>query len=186
MDRGHSTINFAVTSGAIYMVRNPLDVAISLSHHMNKSIDEAITTMAARDVETPVNEKRVYEVYGSWSQHVEGWTRKPHRAIYVMRYEDMLDDPEKTFGGLARHMLIDATPAQLAEAIDKSSFEKLQEQEEKEGFRERPEHAERFFREGRAGQWKETLTPTQIDQIVQDHREQMARFGYLPDQARVA
>ena len=29
IDRGHPTINFAVTSGAIYIVRNPLDVAIS-------------------------------------------------------------------------------------------------------------------------------------------------------------
>ena len=180
MDRGHSTINFAVTSGAIYIVRNPLDVAISLSYHINKSIDDAIVAMATRDAETPVNEKQVNEIWGSWSQHVESWTRKPHRAIYVMRYEDMLNEPEKTFGGLARHLLLDATPAQLADAIDKSSFEKLQAQEEKEGFRERPEHAERFFREGRAGQWKEILTPTQIDQIAQDHHEQMARFGYLP------
>src|ERR1700694_5130861 len=39
---GHSTINFGVTSGAIYIVRNPLDVAISFAHHMNKSIDETI------------------------------------------------------------------------------------------------------------------------------------------------
>jgi hypothetical protein len=31
--------------------------------------------------------------------------------------------------------------------------------EEKDGFRERPEKAERFFREGRSGQWKDVLTP---------------------------
>ena len=43
IDRGHSLINFAVTSGAVYIVRNPLDVAISLSHHMNKTIDETIS-----------------------------------------------------------------------------------------------------------------------------------------------
>src|ERR1043165_1277997 len=34
VDRGHITINFAVTSGAIYIVRNPLDVAISYAHHL--------------------------------------------------------------------------------------------------------------------------------------------------------
>ena len=186
MDRGHSTINFAVTSGAIYIVRNPLDVAISFSHHLNTSIDNAITRMATRNLETPISEKLVYEVYGSWSQHVESWTRKPHRAIYVMRYEDMLSDPEKTFGALARHLLLDATPAQLAQAIDKSSFDKLQAQEEKAGFRERPKQAERFFREGRAEQWKSVLTPDQVNRIVSDHREQMARFGYLPDQAPAA
>jgi hypothetical protein len=69
---------------------------------------------------------------------------------------------------------------QLAEAVDRSSFDKLREQEEKVGFRERPKTAERFFREGRAGQWKEVLAPAQIERIVKDHGAQMERFGYLP------
>ncbi|MGB3743403.1 MAG: hypothetical protein WBD11_02525 [Xanthobacteraceae bacterium] len=59
-----------------------------------------------------------------------------------------------------------------------SPWTKLKEQEEKAGFRERPEKAERFFRDGRAGQWKEVLTSAQIARIV--HKEQMERFGYLP------
>jgi hypothetical protein len=180
MDQDRSIINFAVTSGAIYIVRNPLDVAISLSHHMGTNIDEAIATMGTWDATTPVNHKRVYEIWGSWSQHVESWTRKPHHAIYVMRYEDMLSNPPKTFGGLARHLLLDATPSQLDLAIERSSFAKLRDQEEKTGFAEKSEKAERFFREGRSDQWKEILSPSQVDRIVKDHREQMARFGYLP------
>lgn len=180
IDRGHSTINFEVTSGAIYIVRNPLDVAISYAHHMGRSIADAIQAMAAEGVETPVTDKAVYEVHGSWSQHVLSWTRKPHPAIYVMRYEDMLAEPEKTFAALVRHLLLDATPAQLAEAFDRSSFRKLKEQEAKDGFRERPVQADRFFREGKAGQWREVLTPEQIERIVRDHGEQMRRYGYLP------
>lgn len=180
IDRGQSIINFAVTSGAIYIVRNPLDVAISLAHHINKPIDRAIAVMATPDVETPINETRVHEVWGSWSQHVESWTRKPHPAIYVMRYEDMLDVPEKTFGALARHLLLNPTAAELALAIKRSSFESLKDQEDEGGFKEKPEHAERFFREGRADQWKDVLTPQQVDAIISAHGEQMKRFGYLP------
>jgi sulfotransferase family protein len=180
LDHGRPIINFEVTSGAIYIVRNPLDVAISLADHIGTTIDEAIATMGTRDVTTPVNDKRVYEIWGSWSQHVESWTRKPHHAIYVMRYEDMLSDPQKTFGNLAHHLLLDATPSQLDLAIERSSFAKLREQEEKTGFQEKSDKAERFFREGRAGQWKEILTPAQVDRVVKNHREQMARFGYLP------
>jgi Sulfotransferase domain len=180
LDHGRPILNFAVTSGAIYIVRNPLDVAISLSHHLGMTLDEAIATMGTADVSTPVNDKRVYEIWGSWSQHVESWTRKPHHAIYVMRYEDMLSDPQKTFGGLTRHLLLDATPSQLDLAIARSSFAKLRDQEEKAGFQEKSEKAERFFREGRAGQWKEILTPAQVDRVVKDHGEQMAKFGYLP------
>ncbi len=180
VDRGQSIINFAVTSGAIYIVRNPLDVAISLAHHIDKSVDHAISVMATQDVETPINEMRVHEVWGSWSQHVESWTRKSHPAIYVMRYEDMLNDPEKTFGALAHHLLLNPTADELALAIKRSSFEALREQEDKDGFQEKPKHADRFFREGRADQWKNVLSPQQIDAIVRAHGEQMKKFGYLP------
>ena len=180
VDRGHITINFAVTAGAIYIIRNPLDVAISYAHHLNQSIDDTIQFMNRQNAETGTSDKQVYEVYGSWSQHVLSWTRKPHPAIYVMRYEDMLADPQKTFGALARHLLFNPTDEQLADAIGRSSFERLREQEEKDGFRERPEKAERFFREGRAGQWKDVLTPAQVQRLVDAHGEQMQRFGYLP------
>ncbi len=180
MDRGRTAINFDVTSGAIYIVRNPLDVAISFSHHMNVDIDTAIRRMAEDGLETTMSEKAVYEIYGSWRQHVESWTRKPHRTIYVMRYEDMLADPLKTFGGLARHLRIAPAKAQLEKAIELSSFEKLKEQEEAEGFREKPEKAERFFRKGTSGQWREELSEAQIRRIISDQRKQMERFGYVP------
>jgi hypothetical protein len=181
MDRGHSAINFAVTAGAVYVVRNPLDVAISYGHHMGKPVDIAIEMMAMPDMETDGSDRATYEVYGSWSRHVWSWTRTPHRAVLVMRYEDMLADPTRTFGGLARHLLLDPTPDQLREATELPSFERLQAQERERGFRERPEGSDgNFFREGRAGQWKEWLTQAQVDRIVRDHGEQMRRFGYLP------
>lgn len=182
LDRGTPTINFAVTSGAIYIVRNPLDVAISFANHLGASIDRAIEEMSIRNLETGVSETSVYEVYGSWTQHVESWTRKPHRAIYVMRYEDMLETPNETFGGLARHLLLNPKPEQLQLAIDRSSFEELRAQEEKDGYREKPDSAEKFFRSGKAGEWKEKLTRRQVRRVVQAHHEQMKRFGYLtPD-----
>jgi hypothetical protein len=181
MDRGHSTVNFAATAGAVYIVRNPLDVAISYAHHAGSGIDRAIELMALTDAETDGNSNAVYEVIGSWSQHVWSWTRNAHRALHVMRYEDMLADPKKEFAALAQHLLLNPTRRHLTKAIERSSFARLQAQENEKGFRERPPNASRnFFREGRAGQWREVLTPQQIDRIVRDHGEQMQRFGYLP------
>jgi len=182
MNRGQPTINYSVTSGAVYVIRNPLDVAISFAYHMGRPVDDAIEIMGIRGIESPLAEIAVYEAYGSWSENVLSWTRKPHHAIYVMRYEDMLAHPIETFGALARHLLQDATPRELADAIERSSFEQLQSQEEATGFVERPKEAKRFFREGRAGQWKAILTSAQIERIVKDHGQQMARFGYHPDQ----
>jgi hypothetical protein len=71
----------------------------SYAHHMGSSIDDAIALMARPGLESPIGPTAVYEVYGAWSEHVLSWTRKPHPAIYVMRYEDMLAHPEETFGG---------------------------------------------------------------------------------------
>lgn len=122
MDRGVPTINFAVSSGAVYILRNPLDVAISFSHHMSSTVDHAIDEMAMVGLETAVTDKSVYEIYGSWSQHVESWTHKPHRTIYVMRYEDMIANPFRAFGGLARHLLLRPTAEQLGKAIERASF----------------------------------------------------------------
>lgn len=181
LDRGHSTINHDVTAGAVYIVRNPLDIAISLAHHSACAVEQIIDEMAKADFESEGRDDAVYEVIGSWSQHVFSWTCNPHRALHVMRYEDILDDPRRSFAALARHLLLNPTRSQVRRAVEWSSFERLRAQENSKGFRERPPNADgNFFREGRAGQWKELLTPVQIDRIVRDHGEQMQRFGYLP------
>jgi hypothetical protein len=180
VSRGTPTINVDVTSGAIYILRNPLDVAISYAHHSGTSIDETIECMNTKDYEAPGDEQTVFESVGSWSQNVESWTRKPHPSIYVMRYEDMLAEPHATFGALARHLLLRPTDEQLARAIERSSFEELQSQEAKSGFSERwSGSTDRFFRDGRAGQWQEVLSRSQVERIHRVHKRQMTRFGYF-------
>jgi hypothetical protein len=183
-DCGVPTINFSVTSGAVYLVRNPLDIAVSFAAHLNTDLDAAIDQMCTEGLETIMNDERVYEVYGSWSQHVESWTRNPNRALYVMRYEDMLDAPLKSFSKLAAHLLLRPTAQQLSDAIANSSFEKLASQEKRAGFAEKPDPAERFFRAGKSGEWRKALTRRQIRKIVSRHHVQMRRFGYLSDDVR--
>ena len=63
------------------------------------------------------------------------------------------------FAGIVDHLRLDVTPEQIDEAVALASFDRLRAAEEKAGFAERPEHAERFFREGRAGQWRERAHP---------------------------
>ncbi|MAS05968.1 MAG: sulfotransferase [Ahrensia sp.] len=183
VDRGHAAINTKVTSGAVYIIRNPLDVAISFAHHLGTTVDNAIKRMGKKGLETPMTDESIHEIYGSWSENVLSWTRKPNPAIFVMRYEDMKRTPEKTFGALARHLLMSPTKDQLARAIELSSFERLQKKEEETGFKMKPKEAEKFFRKGQVDEWKEVLTQGQVEQIIKDHGQQMVRFGYLPKKA---
>ena len=48
------------------------------------------------------------------------------------------------------------------------------------GFREKPKAAQKFFRSGKADQWRDILTSEQVNRIVSDHRAQMERFNYWP------
>ena len=158
---GAPLISRAMSAGAVYIVRNPLDVVIPLAHFRSISIDAAIEEMATAGYSTETNDEDVYFVTGSWSQHVRSWTAKPSPAVLPVRYEDMLEKPLETFSAMARHVWMPATPDQVRRAIELTTFSRMQEFEATHGFLEKPPHLDRFFRVGRAGQWRDLLTPAQ-------------------------
>tara|TARA_R110000824_G_scaffold118960_14_gene271912 strand:- start:29688 stop:30530 length:843 start_codon:yes stop_codon:yes gene_type:complete len=173
--------NMDVTAGGIYILRNPLDVVISLQHHFSVSLDEAIKRMATVSAGTSSGAGHVPEIHSSWSHHVESWTAHPNPSLLVLRYEDMLSDPMAAFKKTANFLGLQPPQERLDRAIRFSSFKALKAQEEAEGFSERPKNAQAaFFREGRAEQWREELSPDQVRQIISDHRKQMERFNYIP------
>lgn len=173
-------IDMAYTAGAIYVVRNPFDMVISHADHYGRSIDESIRITAVEDSLVMSGEDNVYEIHCSWSRHVESWTAQPHRALHVMRYEDMLARPAETFAGLVQFLRLPAEPERIRRAIELSSFDKLSKLEEEQGFIERSKSQKRFFRRGKSGGWREQLTPAQVEAIVAAHEPQMRRFGYWP------
>ena len=178
--RGHSTVNLEVTAGAIYIVRNPLDVVLSFADFQGVDIDRAITILGAHNCELPNDKESVSEPLGSWTQNIKSWTGKPNPRLLVVRYEDMIKAPVKTFAGVAKFLNVDAPRARIERAVKNSSFKVLRAQEDKHGFSERSPAQERFFRKGTAGHWKDELNDDQVARIVADHREQMQRFGYVP------
>lgn len=177
---GYPLQNAAVTSGAIYIVRNPLDVVISMAMYFDIGIDEAIYYMANEAAGTPNEKENVPQVISSWSLHVKSWTQQPRPDILVIRYEDMLDNPVKVFRKLVSFLRQPRDPDRLKKAIRYSSFVQLKQQEKRSGFIEKHEDALLFFRSGRKNQWIGHLTDKQIRKVVDSHGEQMARFKYLP------
>ncbi|MDB6164008.1 MAG: sulfotransferase protein, partial [Xanthomonadaceae bacterium] len=65
-------------------------------------------------------------------------------------------------------------------ALKHASFPVLAGMERQYGFVEASGKGDRFFRKGRMNQWREQLSRDQIARVTNDHREQMARFKYLP------
>lgn len=177
---GQPLIHMEWTAGAIYIVRNPLDVCISLADHYGVSIDEAITAMASTQNATVGSDKIVYEIHTSWSLHAQSWTQRAHPGLHVVRYEDMLHTPMAAFGGVCQFLQLKPPRARLEHAIKLSSFDNLKKQEKEKGFRERSHNSESFFRVGKSGQWRDVLTPQQVDRVIESHKEQMQRFRYWP------
>lgn len=181
LSSGEPLISRVGTLGALYIVRNPLDVAPSSANHYNCTIDKAIAYMGDTDfrmaeVGAP---NQVRQRLLSWSRHVASWVDAPGLTVEAVRYEDMLARPLETFTRAAAFLELPTDSRRVEKAIQFSSYEELSRQEEEGGFVERPPHTSRFFRRGKAGAWRDTLTAEQVKQIIADHGAIMRRFGYL-------
>lgn len=157
----HHLIPPEVTAAAVYIMRNPFDLALSYGRHLNLSVDDVTRNMCfegAMNV-TPTN---LFEVIGRWDTHIASWTQAPGLPLHVMRYEDMIADTERAFRGLLGFLRAPVQDGTLRRAIRATSFSALRKQEEEKGFRERPPEMERFFARGEAGAWREELTPAQV------------------------
>jgi aryl sulfotransferase len=171
----------AATRGAVYVVRDPRAVAVSMVHFMARSIDE---TVAAMDNPMEVFAGSAHRLSQHlrqsllrWCEHVESWLAAPF-PVHLMRYEDMLADPHAAVRAMAEFLCLPVSEAAIAKAVEATSFSRLQAQERATGFAESPRHAAAFFREGRADGWRRALTPAQVGRIVAAHGQVMRRLGY--------
>lgn len=165
------------TSRAVYIIRNPLDVAVSFGHHMGGDIDQAIKLMGQRTAHLRLN-TQLPQPMGDWSWHVQSWTDDPKLRKKILRYEDLLEYPMKSFTEMAQFAGLPDEESRVKRAIKHASFAALQRQEDENGFKETSVKSKRFFREGRAGGWQSVLSGPQVDRIISQHRETMKRFGY--------
>jgi hypothetical protein len=167
----------SLTAGAITVIRDPRDIAVSYAAYTGKSLDDTIALMnqkAAANAPTPL---QVFELLSTWSAHVSSWTQS--KIFLPIRYEDMLATPHATFAKIVTFLGETPDPTRLQRAIDFSAFPTLSAQEQRDGYAAHaPTAATPFFRAGHPGQWRTTLTKAQAQRIEHDHAEAMKKFGY--------
>ena len=172
-----------ITKGVLYIIRNPLDIAISYSYHNNESIDETISIL--KNDKSILCERKdrlniqTQQILTSWSNHVSSWTDDSKLPVHVIRYEDMLDHPLNSFKSAVDFLNLNYEESEIINAINNSSFDALKVMETSDGFKERGIHSEAFFRKGESNEWESELLKTQIDEIVKRHNKIMTRYGYL-------
>lgn len=169
-------IPLQVTKGVVYLVRDPRDVAVSFSEHMGIAIDEAIDKMAdpCSGVVTP---EHLVHMTSSWSENVMGYLTEKEFRVTLVRYEDLLSDPQGQFKRILDAVGIPFDDFKLHRALDLANLRSLKKQEDERGFGEK-KNQERFFNRGTAGHWRDLLSKEQVTRIERDHGEVMQSLGY--------
>lgn len=168
-----------LTRQVIYLVRHPLDLLASYADHWGVSPVEAARQMGDPRNVIPANQRTAAQFLGDWSSHVAGWTRARDFPVLTLRYEDMPADPEASFTAVLRHIGAPVDRAVLAQSIERASFPVLAAMETAGGFPERGPAQKRFFRAGRAGEWRDVVPEDVADRVVRAHRTAMKRLRYL-------
>ncbi len=168
---------------AIYLVRNPLDVTLSLANHTGMSVEKIIKKFIINPEGAFVSRRnssnnQLHQPLGTWSMHAESWLTRPGFPVHFVRYEDMKIRPLETFKKAVTALGIAANEERIARAIEECKFENLQRKEEEVGFREKQVVSSRFFFKGEVGRWKEELSSGQVEQIRQGNEPMMRHFGY--------
>jgi hypothetical protein len=180
---GEPVISVAATRAAVYMIRDPRDVAVALAHHEGKSVewaagklnDPSAGTGGVRGFAGQLRQR-----LGTWSEHVVSWVDDAPFPVHVLRYEDCVADPVAAFAAALRASGLEAAgDERVRAAVELAAFDRLRAAEDRDGFKERPPAPERFFRRGSAGSWRDELPAELALSIREAHANVMARFGYF-------
>ena len=182
---GQSLFPPEISKGVIYFARNPLDVMVSFAYHSAKPVSKMIHSINDADYAfCDKNDKlqnQLRQWLGSWSDHVKSWTEQTEIPVHIMRYEDMINHTYKHFKAAVEFIGLNKSEEQIKVAIKKSDFNVLSQQESKEGFKEKMIKSKSFFRKGQVGDWRNHLNEQEAQQIVNNHKNMMKKFGYLDE-----
>lgn len=171
-----------VTLGTIYIARDPRDVAVSWAHHFDCDLETAVAALCSWETKLGVKprgaEAQMPQRLSSWSGHARSWLDAPGRPPCVLRYEDMLTDPAQALRTVARYASIPFDEDGLRAAVAATEFNQLRKQERRYGFDGGQTERRLFFRNGRAGGWRNALPSGHEARLVAEHGAVMARLGY--------
>jgi hypothetical protein len=175
--------NENVCKGYIYLIRDPRDIAISLSKHMNVSIDEAIDIMLFQK-NFVTNVFKVNEAVCTWKEHVKSWISFKKVPCLIIKYEDMVKNNIEAIQQVVNFLKIlyenkiTINNEIINKVFNNTSFNNLQKLENKDGFIEATKK-NNFFRKGTSEQWKTILSKSQKGLIERELKDLMQSLKYL-------
>ena len=184
------------TLGAIYIVRDPRNVVTSYAHHNSITVEESADRMISsleyggKTSSDHISDRtKVY--MGSWGSNYNSWKSFKHIGKYLLiKFEDILLNKEKVLINILEfvhklkgiNFVIDQK--KIDNVIQSTSFEKMKDMENKEGFIEAKVNLKTgkkipFFNLGSKNIWKNNLDNKIRNKIENSFKKEMIELGYL-------
>ena len=176
------------TLGAIYIVRDPRDIAVSFSHHFGISLVKIIENMLNENhtiFESDFENKSLgpgSTLLSSWANHYNSWKNYNLSEVLIIKYEDLINKTNDKFYEIVSYLnklnKIRIDKAKIQECIQLTSFINLQTLEKKYGFDDKT-LSKNFFRKGEIGSWKNELDIDLSKRIENHFKKEMKELNYL-------
>ena len=183
--------NPSTSLGLIYLVRDPRDIVVSMSHHQNNSINEIIDIIINKEAVVFAPLKKYMDPnfpylipshISSWEQNYLSWQLLDVPKLTI-DYNNLLMDTENIikliidFFEKNYNFVFDNKKNIIKNIILSTNFKKLQKKELEYGFAESLES--NFFRSGKSNQWKFVLSNKQQLKIENEFHNTMKKLGYI-------
>ena len=163
---------------AVYILRDGRDTMVSMAHH-RKDIVAPGSDFYENLKAAIIAEKGSF--FGGWSNNVLQWIK---RADIVIRYEDLLVDPIQEAERLRKIIDLPAPDKAKLPEFEKLKFGIPQYGSGKDrGYTQEKmkDLAQKNFRKGKAGSWKEEMPEELFDLFWSYHGDAMEAVGYAYD-----
>ncbi len=186
------------TAGAIYIVRDPRNLVLSIAHHYSLRFEEAYEFLINKKkiifpLNSSVKNQNVEQVndfnfLGDWSGHYQSWKNIKFAPILIIKYEDILKNEHKVFlsilNFLSKFIKITVDPKKIDNSIATTTFKKLSQMENENGFEEaiisqKTNKKLKFFNLGQGNDWKKLLDSKIRKKVEENFKKEMKELNYL-------
>ena len=173
------------TLGAVYIVRDPRNVLLSLSNYYSIANNVALEMIINEKFNLKDKESLVVDYVGSWKSHYNSW-KFLDKKVMTIRYEDLVSKTQQVILSIFRFIesliksKIKIDQKKLLNSINSTKFEKLKSLENEGQFTENKFlEGQSFFNNGLKTNYK-TQLDIRFQKIIETNfLEEMKELNYL-------
>jgi len=180
------------TRGAIYIVRDPRNVVLSMSHHYSLTYEESFKKMINSEAslleKTFNNDHSNFTFLGSWSNHYKSWRDNNEFKVLFLKYEDFEENAEKEFKKILsficelKNEKFIINDKKFSNALKSTNFTNLKNKENIYGFEESIYSDKgkklNFFNFGFQNKWQKKLPHDIVKKINLSLKNEIIELGY--------